>query len=150
MKKEQSAGGVVFTFIEGILHVLLCQPTNFTTWVFPKGRMDDHETQESREETALREVEEESGAKGRILTSLSPVHYQYEWKGEKKDKTVYMFVMEYLGGDITKHDWEMQEVLWVTVEQAREKLTHTHSKKVLEEAVAWITQHYTPSENMVK
>ncbi len=145
MKREQSAGGVVFTFIEGVLHVLLCQPTNFTTWVFPKGRMDDHGSEESQKETALREVEEESGAKGKILTALSPVQYQYEWKGEKKDKTVYMFVMEYEGGDITKHDWEMQEVIWVTVEEAREKLTHLPMKAVLDEAVEWITQHYTQS-----
>lgn len=150
MIKEESAGGVVFTFFEGILHVLICQPTNFTTWVFPKGRIGDNHTEENKEETAIREVEEETGAQVKILTELSPVSYIYEWKGETRDKTVFMYVMEYLGGDITKHDWEMQKVEWVTVEKAEEMLTHNHSKKILKEAYEWITTNYASSQNLVK
>jgi 8-oxo-dGTP diphosphatase len=87
-----------------------------------------------------REVEEEVGVKGKILHELTPVTYTYEWKGEKREKTVYMFVMKYLEGDITKHDWEMEEVIWLPIDEARKKLTHQHSKNVLDEAVEWFKQ----------
>lgn len=140
MKYEQSAGGVVLSIRNGVLSVIIARPTNHTTWVFPKGRLDDHGQSDTREAAALREVEEEVGVKGEILHALTPVTYIYEWKGEKREKTVYMFVMKYLGGDITKHDWEMEEVIWLPVDDARERLTHNHSKKLLDEAVEWFKQ----------
>lgn len=138
MKYEQSAGGVVLSIQDGVLSVLIARPTNHTTWVFPKGRLDDHGQADTREGAALREVEEEVGVKGEILHELTPFTYTYDWKGEKRDKTVYMFVMNYLEGDITKHDWEMEEVIWLPVAEARKKLTYPYSKKTLDEAVTWV------------
>lgn len=138
MKYEQSAGGVVLSTRNGVLSVIIARPTNHSTWVFPKGRLDDHGQSDTREVAALREVEEEVGAKGEILHELAPVTYTYEWKGEQREKTVYMFVMKYLEGDITKHDWEMEDVIWATIDEARSRLTHDQSKKILEEAITWV------------
>lgn len=141
MKFEESAGGVVITEQDGDILILIARPTNHTTWVFPKGRMNDHGQEENREETALREVEEETGAHCEIVHPLTPITYIYEWQGEKRKKTVYMYVMKYLSGDITQHDWEMEEVEWVSLEEARRRLSFKQSKQILEEAIVWVDSH---------
>ena len=141
MKLEQSAGGVVFSTQEGVLCVLVARPTNHTSWVFPKGRINDHGENQTKEETALREVEEETGALCEILYPLTPVTFIYDWQGEKRKKTVYMYIMKYLSGDITKHDWEMEEVIWLPLEQARERLTFRQSKQTLDEAVTLLEKY---------
>ena len=38
--------------------------------------------------------------------------------------------MEYVSGDITKHDWEMENVEWILIKQVEEKLTYPSDKKV--------------------
>lgn len=141
MKFEESAGGVVFRKQDGVLCVLVARPTNHTTWVFPKGRINDHGENQTKEETALREVEEETGAHCEILHALTPHTFIYEWQGEKRKKTVYMYSMKYLSGDITQHDWEMEEVEWVSIEEARRRLSFKQSKISLEEALTWIGIH---------
>jgi len=72
----------------------------------------DHIKDEKKEDTALREVEEETGVKGKIIRALSPVEYWYVFNGDKS-KTVYYFLMEFISGDITKHDSEMENVEWL-------------------------------------
>ena len=42
--------------------------------------------------------------------------------------------MEYLHGDIAKHDWEMENVEWLPIEKVEERLTYDSDKKVWEKA----------------
>lgn len=134
MKFEFSAGGVVYKKIGRQTQVLLCQHSGHHGWVFPKGLIGDRIKGEKKEETALREVQEETGVVGKIIQPLSPITYWYVWEGEKRKKTVYYFLMEYVSGDITKHDWEMEAVEWLPVEEVKERLTYPSDKKVWEEA----------------
>ena len=136
MKLQFSAGGVVFRNKE----VLLCQHSQHHGWVFPKGLIGDRKENESKEQTALREVTEETGAIGKIVKSLTPVTYWFVSEGEKVKKTVYYFLMEDVGGDITKHDHEMENVEWLPVEKVEERLTYNSDKKVWEVALRAINR----------
>lgn len=139
MRFEFSAGGVVFQKkIENSkekIEILLCQHSYHHGWGFPKGLIGDKKKGEGKEETALREVEEETGAKGEILEELEPVTYWYKFEDEKIKKTVYFYVMRYLGGDITKHDFEMENVEWVEVDNVMDRLTYKSDKEVFEKAL---------------
>jgi len=134
MKLEFSAGGVVLKKEDGKVFVLVSQHSGHHGWVFPKGRIGDHIENESKEETAIREVEEETGALGKITKALTPITYWYEWEGEKIKKTVFPFLMEYVSGDITKHDFEMENVEWLTKEEVLGRLTYPSDKKAWQEA----------------
>ncbi len=132
---EFSAGGIVLKHEEGkMVEVLVSQHSQHHGWVFPKGLIGDQIKGESREETAVREVEEETGVVAKIVEPLSPVTYWYMMSGEKRKKTVYYYLMEYLSGDITKHDDEMEAVEWLPVEKVADRLTYPSDKEVWIEA----------------
>lgn len=133
MKFEFSAGGVVFKK-EDVIKVLLCQHSQHHGWVFPKGLIGDKNKGEKKEDTALREVIEETGAEGQIVQPLKPITYWYVFEGEKVRKTVYYFIMKFVGGDITKHDHEMENVEWLSLNEVEERLTYKSDKEVWKEA----------------
>jgi 8-oxo-dGTP pyrophosphatase MutT (NUDIX family) len=139
MKLEFSAGGIVFRqaqdkYLKKGYEILLCQHSQHHGWVFPKGFIGDNIKSETKEETAVREVKEETGIIGKILEELEPVLYWYEMDGIKRKKTVYYFLMEFLGGDINDHDWEMENVEWLPIEKVEERLTYDSDKKIWQQA----------------
>lgn len=135
MKFEFSAGGVVYKKEENTLFILLAQHGGYTQhWGFPKGHIGDKIKGEKKEDAALREVKEETGITGEIIQELKPIQYWYEWEGEKRNKTVYFFLMKYVSGDFSSKDHEMQEVVWIPINKAGSKITFEGEKKVLEEA----------------
>jgi 8-oxo-dGTP pyrophosphatase MutT (NUDIX family) len=129
MKLQFSAGGIVIKGQE----VLLCQHSQHHGWVFPKGLIGDKNEKESKEETAIREVKEETGIDGKITKTLTPVEYWFVYEGEKVKKTVYYFLMEHVGGNIAQHDHEMEDVEWLPKDKVEEKLTYKSDKKVWQE-----------------
>lgn len=142
MKFEFSAGGVVFKHSHHGIEILVAQHSQHHGWVFPKGFIGDKEEfkGQSKEETALREVEEETGVIGKILEPVTPITYWYVMDGVKRRKTVYYYIMQEVGGDITKHDWEMENVEWLPIDKVEERLTYDSDKTVWKEAKARIQQ----------
>ena len=142
MKLEFSAGGVVLKKSNNTLYVLVAKHAQHHGWVFPKGLMGDREDNkhEGKEETAIREVEEETGIKAEILTPLTEISYWYQFEGEKRKKTVYYFIMKHLSGDFTKRDHEMEDVKWIEHEKVADKLTYPSDKKVWQEAKIMISK----------
>jgi 8-oxo-dGTP diphosphatase len=139
MKFEFSAGGIVVKKVHstdsGLQNlILVCQHSQHHGWVFPKGLIGDHVKGEQKEDTALREVEEETGVKGEIIRSLTSVEYWYIFEGKKIKKTVYYFLMEYVAGNITNHDQEMENVEWLPEDEVAKLLTYPSDKKVWQEA----------------
>jgi len=138
MKFQFSAGGIVYKKENGKIFILVSKHSGHHGWVFPKGLIGDHVKGEKKEETAVREVEEETGVKGEIIEEIEPVTYWYNWEGEKIKKTVYYFVMKNAGGDILKHDSEMEEVEWLEKSEVEKRLTYPSDKKVWEQAIKLI------------
>lgn len=134
MRFEFSAGGIVYKKGHDGLSILVAQHSQHHGWVFPKGLIGDHVKGESKEETALREVEEETGVEARIIEPLSPVTYWFVLNGEKIKKTVYYYIMKYVSGDIMKHDFEMEDVEWLPPEEVANRLTYKSDKQVWQEA----------------
>ena len=134
MKLQFSAGGIVFKKNENKTFILVAQHSQHHGWVFPKGLIGDHVKNEGKNETALREVEEETGVRGKIISELSPVEYWYVFEDEKIKKTVYYFLMSVISEDITKHDKEMENVEWISSKDVEQRLTYPSDKKVWQEA----------------
>jgi len=132
--KEKAFGGVV---INQQGKILLREPRNHFgnyAWTFPKGRRNSNETPE---ETALREVCEETGVKAEIKKRLPGVY-----KGETTENIYY--VMSFVE-DTGKFDGETQSVRWVTPEKAKELISMTTNPigrkrdlRVLDEALRLI------------
>lgn len=85
------------------------------TWTLPKGTPDPGET---IEETAVREVAEETGLEVRIVEPLQSIEYAFVQDGTRIHKTVHYFLMEPVGGDLSRHDAEFEKVRWVPFDEA--------------------------------
>jgi 8-oxo-dGTP pyrophosphatase MutT (NUDIX family) len=118
-----SAGGIVVREAgEGLSLVvgMRRRDRDGVTWTLPKGTPDPGETVE---ETALREVGEETGLEVRILSPLPSIEYTFVQSGTRIHKTVHYFLMEPVGGDLSRHDHEFERVRWVPFAEAPELLT---------------------------
>jgi 8-oxo-dGTP pyrophosphatase MutT (NUDIX family) len=85
------------------------------TWTLPKGTPTPGE---SLEQTALREVGEETGLTVRIVSPLDAIRYTFVQHGTRIHKTVHYFMMEPTGGALEGHDREFEEVRWVSFDEA--------------------------------
>lgn len=135
MRFEFSAGGVVFKKDKKKLLILVAQHSYHHGWVFPKGLIGDKIEGESKESTAVREVEEETGIKAQIIEAIEPVTYWFKFNEEKIKKTVYYYVMEFVGGDTNEHDFEMEDVKWIEEGKVLDKLTYKSDKEVFKKAL---------------
>jgi 8-oxo-dGTP pyrophosphatase MutT (NUDIX family) len=101
------------------------------TWTLPKGTPDPGENIEG---TAVREVEEETGLRVRIIAPLPSIEYTFIQGGARIHKTVHYFVMEPVGGDLARHDREFERVRWVGFEDARSLLTFETERALVDTA----------------
>lgn len=134
MKLEFSAGGIVVKKENSEILVLICHHSRYHHLGFPKGHIGDKIKGETKEQAAVREVKEETGAEAVILKELQPITYFYTFEGEKRKKTVYFFLMKYVGGDITQHDFETEKVEWVLADQIEKTITYKDEKEAFNEA----------------
>lgn len=86
----------------------------------PKGTPKRDET---TEETALREVGEETGLEVKITGALQAIEYRFVQSGTRIHKTVHYFLMEPTGGDLDRHDHEFDQVRWIDFDEAASILT---------------------------
>lgn len=128
-RDEVSAGGVVFRRNHDGVELLICKDAGYHRWVLPKGLVG---TGESYEQAALREVQEETGIRARLVSSLGePEKYVYMAGGVRVFKRVYYFLMEYESGSIDTHDHEMEDVRWVSIDEALDLLAFDGAKRMV-------------------
>ena len=117
----------------GTWQVLLVHRPRYGDWSLPKGKADPGERDE---ETALREVEEETGLRCTLGAPAGRTRYR-DSKG--RDKVVHYWLMEPVSeqaatdGTFVAND-EVDDVLWCTVAEAVERLSYAHDRKLLAKA----------------
>lgn len=89
MIEATSCGGVVI-FRGKILVLYKNYKNRYEGWVLPKGTV---EPGESHEQTALREVREETGVNARILEYVDKSEYSFNTQSDVVDKDVYWYLM---------------------------------------------------------
>ena len=129
MKKEKSCGNIVFKKENGVLKVLLIHH-NLGHYGMPKGHVELGETEE---ETALREVFEETGISSYIIDGFRKM-ITYSPK-ENVIKDVIYFVGETNDFETTPQISEVSEAFFTETSKAVELVTHEEEKKVLEKAI---------------
>lgn len=106
------------------------------TWTLPKGTPKPGET---REETALREVAEETGLQVRITAPFEAIEYSFVQGGQRIHKTVHYYLMDAVGGDLAGHDHEFEQVRWITLDEARSMLTFETERALVARAAEVVT-----------
>ena len=100
-------------------------------WSLPKGHIEGSET---IEETAVREVKEETGISARVLTSLGSIDYWFVAERRRVHKTVHHFLLEAVGGELSDEDVEVTEVAWVPIAELETRLAYTDERALVRKA----------------
>ena len=138
VRREFSAGGVVVRRLRGRWWLAAIRPAGKPegTWALPKGLIAPGD---SGEETALREVAEETGIEGTSLGKLGDVRYVYTWEGERVFKVVSFFLVRYRRGRIgelpTEHAHEVAEARWLPLDEAPKLLAYKGEREMAEKAL---------------
>ena len=126
---ETSYGGLVVRGDD----VLVIRPTGRRVTGLPKGGPEPHETPE---ETASREVREETGITAKVREPLGDVEYWYRRGGHRVFKTVHFFLCDFVSGSTEDHDHEVDEARWIPLREARTALSYPGERELVERALS--------------
>jgi 8-oxo-dGTP pyrophosphatase MutT (NUDIX family) len=134
-----SAGGVVYQTKGGQLETVLCGRSQPVRWSLAKGTPDPGET---LEQTALREVREETGLEVEIDGPLGSIDYWFADRDRdvRYHKTVHFYLMVPVGGSTEQHDPEFDVVQWFKTEEALDALAYPNEVNVLQRALDLIAE----------
>jgi 8-oxo-dGTP pyrophosphatase MutT (NUDIX family) len=137
-EQERSAGGIVVRGDETVVIV----PTRRgaqgqRVLALPKGHVDPGETPD---QTALREVREETGVDAELVERLGEVRYFYQRAGKRIFKRVTFYLFAYRGGSLDDHDDEVEEARWMPLEQATRALSYEGEREMAERALSAIVR----------
>lgn len=136
MKRQTSCGGVIYRNAHGgyeVALILRSTRKGEKVWCLPKGLMQEHET---LEQTAKREVREETGLEGKVIEKLGEIQYVFYSPEERSkiQKTVHFFLIEYLQGSVEDHDTEVEEAGWFPIQAAAQCLVYENERDILKKA----------------
>jgi bis(5'-nucleosidyl)-tetraphosphatase len=136
MKYEESFGIIPVKKTSSLWEVFLIQHNKGHYWGFPKGHAEEGETPI---EAAIRELKEETNLDVIDCLKKDPFieQYQFTVKGERVLKRVSYFLAE-VSGVVILQSMEIQNGLWVSLDQAIEKMTHTEGKSILTQVIAML------------
>jgi 8-oxo-dGTP pyrophosphatase MutT (NUDIX family) len=120
----------------GTVEVAVIRPHGRNLWALPKGHVDPGE---QPEQTAAREVREETGLEASLITSLGDIRYIYQFRGQRIFKRVHFFLFRYQSGELgvlpPGPRVEVDEVRWVPLAQLVATLGYKGEKAVATRAL---------------
>ncbi|MGZ4633376.1 MAG: NUDIX hydrolase [Actinomycetes bacterium] len=132
--EETSAGGLVVDRTGNQTRVAIIgrrDRRGRLLWSLPKGHL---ESGESAEDAAVREVEEETGIRGRVVAALGTIDYWFVAENRRIHKTVHHYLLEAAGGELSDEDVEVDEVAWVPLDELRQHLAYAGERRLAETA----------------
>ncbi|MBC7320589.1 NUDIX domain-containing protein [bacterium] len=126
--REVSSGCITYKK-NGKIYLLMILD-RFGYWTFPKGKIEDSE---SLEETAIREVKEETGIDVKIERYLGETHYSYihSEKGNV-DKTVHWYLAKAVSFNISPAYGEVARAEWIDLESAKRLCGYRSDLEIIE------------------
>ena len=130
---ETSAGGLVVDGIDGPRETQVAaligrvDRRGRMLWSLPKGHIEQGET---AEQTAIREVAEETGIQGHVLAALGSIDYWFVTEGRRVHKTVHHYLMRFSGGELCDEDREVTEVAWVPLIELPNRLAYADERRL--------------------
>ena len=148
--REFSAGGVVVRRMRGRWWMAAIEPRKDEqpgkpVRALPKGLVD---AGEKPEQTALREVLEETGIRARLVSKLGDIKYVYvrSWgDGARVFKIVSFYLLLYRSGRLgdiqpaMRH--EVRRALWLPLEEAPQRLTYRGERDMAKRAQEYMAEH---------
>ena len=130
MFHEKSCGAIVFRRFHGNIQILLIKHINSGHWSFPKGHIENNETET---ETAVREIKEETG----IDVNIDPTFRESVSYFPKKDtqKVVVYFIAQAKNFQYKPQEDEISEIRWVDIGYAKQILTYENDKTIVNRAL---------------
>jgi 8-oxo-dGTP pyrophosphatase MutT (NUDIX family) len=101
-------------------------------WSLPKGHIEPGET---AEQTAEREVREETGIHGTVLRELGTIDYWFVVESRRVHKTVHHFLLRADGGELSDEDVEVTEVAWVPLTELDQRLAYADERRLVRRAL---------------
>ena len=136
--REVSAGGLCVKVEDGVPYVAVILRRNRAGRLetcLPKGHVEEGE---SPAQAAIREVEEETGVRGKVIWRLGTVDYWFSGVSARVHKLVHHFLMEYCGGELTTEndpDQEAEDAQWIPLLEAPLRLCYPNERRVAATAV---------------
>ena len=129
-EREVSYGGVV---VRGNEVVVIVPRGRRRILGLPKGGAM---AGERPEQTAAREVREETGITASVRERLGQVDYTYRRGGRPIEKTVHFYLCEFEGGDTADHDHEVDDARWIPLADARRRLSYPGERAMIDRALS--------------
>lgn len=131
---EKSCGAIVYRKSHGNTEILLIRHVRSGYWSFPKGHAEPGETEE---ETARREIKEETGLDVFVDTGFR----ETVTFSPRRDttKTVVYFVARAMRQEVTPQVEEISDIRWVTVDKANKLLSYDNDRLIVNRAKAFIS-----------
>ena len=129
-EQEVSYGGVV---VRGDDVMVIVPRGRRRVLSLPKGGGDPGE---SPEQTAAREVREETGINVTVREPLGDVQYWYRRSGRRVFKTVHFYLCDFVSGSTDDHDHEVDDARWMPIVEARRRLSYPGERAMIERALS--------------
>ena len=129
--REYSAGGLVFDAKGRVAIIARHSRSGQLEWSLPKGHIEKAETPQ---QTAVREVHEETGILGEVIDSIATIDYWFTGTSQRVHKLVHHFALRQIGGSLTVDgdpDHEAEDAIWVDFKDLDDVLSYPNERKIV-------------------
>lgn len=134
-RPQVSSGGVVHRQIKSKIEIVIIAVGEKRRWQLPKGLVNRGE---NPEQTALREVREETGIDSILLDLIDKIEYWYYGQSGSQrirfHKVVHFYLLKFQSGNTEDHDQEVEEARWVEIDEAQTLLAFKSEKEIVAKA----------------
>lgn len=129
--REYSAGGLIFDENDRVAIITRHSRSGHIEWCLPKGHIEKGETSE---ETAVREIFEETGIKGEVIDSIATIDYWFTGDAQRIHKLVHHYALRMTGGYLTVEgdpDHEAEDATWVKFKDLTDVLSYPNERRIV-------------------